>query len=183
MFQGAAYCLPLGSEHCDCTVSHKYFRSGCHARTFNLRSVDAGACRHSGHLSDRCRTAALCAHPLPASSEDAHQEPPQIYGSNQIELSWTVIPVLIVVMLFLATARVILGTQAMPKPKDALECDRHRPSVLVGVPLSQTRHRHRQRTPYSRQQILPTPLRLISTCPRRIPTTASGCRASPARWT
>ncbi len=45
---------------------------------------------------------------------DAGQEPPQIYGSNQIELSWTVIPILIVVMLFLATARVIFSTQDAP---------------------------------------------------------------------
>src|SRR6266853_3959705 len=34
-------------------------------------------------------------------------EPPQVYGSNQIELAWTVIPVLIVLVLFMATARVI----------------------------------------------------------------------------
>ena len=52
--------------------------------------------------------------------EDALREPAQVYGSNQIELSWTVIPVLIVVMLFLTTARVIIGTQAIPKPEDAL---------------------------------------------------------------
>ncbi len=51
---------------------------------------------------------------------DSNEEPPQIYGSDQIELSWTVIPILIVVMLFLTTARVILGTQAIPKPKNAM---------------------------------------------------------------
>jgi cytochrome c oxidase subunit 2 len=56
-----------------------------------------------------------------AGDADASHEPPQIYGSNQIELSWTVIPVLIVVMLFLATARVILTTQHAPKPADALD--------------------------------------------------------------
>src|SRR5690242_14153838 len=33
------------------------------------------------------------------------REPAQIYGSNQIELAWTVIPILIVVVLFLTTAR------------------------------------------------------------------------------
>jgi cytochrome c oxidase subunit II len=52
---------------------------------------------------------------------NAGQEPPQIYGSNQIELSWTVIPILIVVMLFLATARIILATQDAPKPATALD--------------------------------------------------------------
>jgi cytochrome c oxidase subunit II len=51
---------------------------------------------------------------------DSQHEPAQIYGSNQIELSWTVIPILIVVMLFLTTARVIIGTQAIPKPKNTL---------------------------------------------------------------
>ncbi len=52
--------------------------------------------------------------------EDAHREPAQIYGSNQIELSWTVIPILIVVILFLTTARVIIGTQAIAEPENAL---------------------------------------------------------------
>jgi cytochrome c oxidase subunit 2 len=49
------------------------------------------------------------------------QEPPQIYGSNQIELSWTVIPILIVVMLFLATARVIFSTEHAGKPPTAID--------------------------------------------------------------
>jgi cytochrome c oxidase subunit 2 len=48
-------------------------------------------------------------------NDDAH-EPAQVYGSNQIELAWTVIPVLIVVMLFLATARVIAEIQDAPPP-------------------------------------------------------------------
>ena len=56
-----------------------------------------------------------------AGDVNAHQEPPQIYGSTQIELSWTVIPILIVVMLFLATARIIFATQNAPKPAAALD--------------------------------------------------------------
>jgi cytochrome c oxidase subunit 2 len=48
------------------------------------------------------------------------REPPQIYGSNKIELSWTVIPILIVVVLFLATARVVFITEATPEPPQAL---------------------------------------------------------------
>jgi len=48
-------------------------------------------------------------------------EPPQVYGSNQIELAWTVIPVLIVLVLFLATARVIHSVQDAPRPTGALE--------------------------------------------------------------
>lgn len=56
-----------------------------------------------------------------AGDVHAQQEPAQIYGSNQIELSWTVIPILIVVMLFLATARVIYSTEHAPKPAAALD--------------------------------------------------------------
>jgi len=42
---------------------------------------------------------------------DDGREPPQVYGSNQVEVAWTVIPVLIVVALFMATARVIADIQ------------------------------------------------------------------------
>ena len=52
---------------------------------------------------------------------DAGREPPQVYGSTQIELAWTVIPVLIVAVLFLATARVIHAIQDAPKPAPALD--------------------------------------------------------------
>ena len=51
----------------------------------------------------------------------ALREPAQIYGSNQIELSWTVVPILIVVMLFLATARVIYTTEHASKPSEAVD--------------------------------------------------------------
>jgi cytochrome c oxidase subunit 2 len=52
---------------------------------------------------------------------DADREPAQVYGSTQIELAWTIVPLLIVVVLFLATARVIHGIQDAPKPAAALE--------------------------------------------------------------
>jgi cytochrome c oxidase subunit 2 len=54
------------------------------------------------------------------SDPHAAREPAQIYGSNQIELSWTVVPTLIVFILFLATARVIYSTEHAPRPQDAL---------------------------------------------------------------
>ncbi len=47
---------------------------------------------------------------------DDGREPPQVYGSNQVELAWTVIPVLIVVALFMATARVIAVVQTTSPP-------------------------------------------------------------------
>src|SRR6185436_11560045 len=52
---------------------------------------------------------------------DASREPAQVYGSTQIELAWTVIPVLIVAVLFVATARVIHAIQDAPKPAAALD--------------------------------------------------------------
>jgi cytochrome c oxidase subunit 2 len=52
---------------------------------------------------------------------DPLSEPPQIYGSTQVELAWTVIPILIVVVLFLATARIIFAVQDAPKPATALD--------------------------------------------------------------
>jgi len=54
-------------------------------------------------------------------ANDDGQEPPQIYGSNQMELAWTVIPVLIVVVLFLATARVIHAVEDARFPPNAIE--------------------------------------------------------------
>jgi cytochrome c oxidase subunit 2 len=52
---------------------------------------------------------------------DPQHEPAQIYGSVQVELAWTVIPILIVVVLFLTTARIIFAIQDEPKPKSALD--------------------------------------------------------------
>ncbi len=54
-------------------------------------------------------------------ANDDGSEPPQIFGSTQIELSWTIIPVLIVTVIFLTTARVIFDVQDAPKPKSALD--------------------------------------------------------------
>lgn len=56
-----------------------------------------------------------------ARQSDEQHEPAQIYGSAQVELAWTVIPVLIVVVLFLTTARIIFAIQDEPKPTSALD--------------------------------------------------------------
>src|SRR3984885_5321692 len=56
-----------------------------------------------------------------ARKNDSRGEPAQIYGSTQIELAWTVIPILIVVVLFLTTARIIFAIQDAPKPHAALD--------------------------------------------------------------
>jgi cytochrome c oxidase subunit 2 len=52
---------------------------------------------------------------------DAGREPAQVYGSTQIELAWTIIPILIVVVLFLATARVIHAVEDVPVSAGSLE--------------------------------------------------------------
>jgi cytochrome c oxidase subunit 2 len=54
-------------------------------------------------------------------SGDDRSEPAQVYGSTQVELAWTVIPVLIVIALFLASARVIASIQSPMPPAGALE--------------------------------------------------------------
>jgi cytochrome c oxidase subunit II len=52
---------------------------------------------------------------------DDQTEPPQVYGSRQIELAWTVVPLLIVAVLFLVTTRYIYGIERRQPPADALE--------------------------------------------------------------
>jgi len=54
-------------------------------------------------------------------AKDSGREPAQVYGSTQIEVAWTIIPILIVVVLFLATARVIHAIQDAPEPTDAVQ--------------------------------------------------------------
>jgi cytochrome c oxidase subunit II len=51
---------------------------------------------------------------------DEASEPPQIYGSNQIELAWTVLPLLIVVVLILVTSRSIANIQNRASPPSAI---------------------------------------------------------------
>jgi cytochrome c oxidase subunit 2 len=54
-------------------------------------------------------------------TRDDGREPPQVYGSNQVELAWTVVPMLISVVLFLATARVITRVQHADRPDGAIQ--------------------------------------------------------------
>ena len=52
---------------------------------------------------------------------DARSEPPQVYGSNNLEAAWTIVPVIIVVVLFLATARTINEIELKEPMEGALE--------------------------------------------------------------
>jgi len=56
-----------------------------------------------------------------ATPANADREPAQVYGSTQIELAWTIVPILIVIVLFAATARVIHAIQDAPQPAGAVE--------------------------------------------------------------
>ena len=53
--------------------------------------------------------------------DDDGSEPAQVYGSEQIELAWTVIPVLIIVVLCLVTARTVYDVQGATKPPGAID--------------------------------------------------------------
>jgi cytochrome c oxidase subunit 2 len=55
----------------------------------------------------------------PAGKQGA--EPPQVYGSAQVEAAWTAVPLILVIVLMLATARVIHEVQAAPAPPNAVE--------------------------------------------------------------
>src|SRR5215831_20674135 len=52
---------------------------------------------------------------------DDGREPPQIFGSNQIETAWTVVPILIVLVLAMTTTRFIGRVQAAPRPPNAVD--------------------------------------------------------------
>jgi cytochrome c oxidase subunit II len=53
--------------------------------------------------------------------DETNQEPAQVYGSNQIEVAWTVIPILIVFVLIGVSARVIASVQNASPPKTMLK--------------------------------------------------------------
>jgi cytochrome c oxidase subunit 2 len=48
-------------------------------------------------------------------------EPPQVYGSAQVEAAWTAVPLIIIIVLMLATGRVIYEVQAASAPPNAVE--------------------------------------------------------------
>jgi cytochrome c oxidase subunit 2 len=52
---------------------------------------------------------------------DDGREPAQVYGSNRIEIAWIVIPVLIVIVLSMATARAVVEVQNKRMPANTLK--------------------------------------------------------------
>ncbi len=67
--------------------------------------------------------------------DDDGREPAQVYGSDQIELAWTVIPILIVVVLSLVTARTstVASVSATLSIMDRTRC------IASEVPISAPR--------------------------------------------
>jgi cytochrome c oxidase subunit 2 len=56
-----------------------------------------------------------------ARPPEENLEPPQVFGSTEIELAWTIIPILLIIVLFLTTAGVLFALQHLGKPANALE--------------------------------------------------------------
>ncbi len=54
------------------------------------------------------------------AKSESEVEPAQVFGSSQVEMAWTVVPFIIVVVLFLTTARMIFAIQDKPETKDSL---------------------------------------------------------------
>ncbi len=101
--------------------SHQPLRAGLHPGRVHPRAGAVHPRRLRGDLRGGLqppRSTRWCG--SAADPETIPREPPQVYGSQQIELAWTIIPVLIVVVLFLATSRVIFSTQHPPRPPGAV---------------------------------------------------------------
>jgi len=108
---------------------------------------------------------------------DDGREPAQVYGSLQVELAWTITPVIIVLVLFLASARVVFAVQDAPRTKDSLEV------TVVGHQFWWEYRYPGLKVVTANELHVPWVCGRFSTCspPTRI--TASGCRDSPGRPT
>jgi len=109
-------------------------------------------------------------------------EPPQIYGSNQIELAWTVLPVLIVFVLILVTSRTIADVQNKPAAADSLKVTvvGHQWWWEIRYPDLGIVTANEIHVPVSDSA---KPRQTFCDWSRRMSRTASGCRNSPARLT
>jgi hypothetical protein len=74
--------------------------------------------RGGTRLRLRLRAAHLRRHQIQKRPGDDGSEPAQFYGSNHVEVAWTVIPIVIIVVLFLATARVIASVRKADRPAE-----------------------------------------------------------------
>ncbi len=75
------------------------------------------------------------------------REPAQVYGSDRIEIAWTVIPILIVFVLTMATARIVSATLDRPTPSDNCCWS----SVVVGSSVSDSQDCDGERSTRARE--------------------------------
>jgi cytochrome c oxidase subunit 2 len=54
-------------------------------------------------------------------ADDDGREPPQLFGSNRLETAWTIVPILIVLVLSLTTARVLQQVENAPHSANSLD--------------------------------------------------------------
>jgi len=101
--------------------SNKYFCAGIHAGPFDPWTLTFCTCGYRSHIRDRVQLAGVLCREIWEAGRRRRPEPPQVYGSTQVELAWTVIPILIVVVLFMATARVIASIQKGARPANAIQ--------------------------------------------------------------
>ena len=77
--------------------------------------------------------------------QDSPRAPADLYGSSHSELAWTVMPVLIMVVILLVTARYLFGMRASNRCRTRCRSP-SRPPVVVEIPLSSVECRRSQRT-------------------------------------
>ena len=102
-------------------------------------------------------------------------EPAQVHGST-LEIAWTIIPALILAIIAVPTVKTIFKTSDYARRRGQDRGDR--PPVVVGVPLSGPRSRHRQRDEFPGREDGESRSSTRRTC-----CTASGCRSLPASAT
>ena len=84
--------------------------------------------------------------PAPCSGAKKHPDdevPTQIHGNSKLEIAWTIMPG--VILLLVAVSTVATVFDLAQKPEQRARRRRGRPAVVVGVRLPRPRHRHGQR--------------------------------------
>jgi cytochrome c oxidase subunit 2 len=111
----------FSAVHTLTTEPDEHLRARLHASPCDPWTVPVRAWSHRRHIRGRVQPPGLRRRDIQKQDDDDNREPPQVYGSNQVELAWTVIPVLIVVALFMASSRVIATIQNAERPANAIE--------------------------------------------------------------
>ena len=114
---------------------------------------------------------------------DERGEPPQIYGSTQIEIAWTVVPAPDRRRALPGHRPLHLRHRATRDAGRSARGHRRRASVVVGDPLPGARDRDRQRDPRPGERSSRRRRRPSSRSSPSTSSTASGCPSWRGRWT